>query len=72
VVKPATIQIILSISISKSWCPHQLDVKNAFLHGNINETVDMHQPPGFRDPHHHDYVCLLKKSLYVLKQVACA
>ena len=28
----------------------------------------MHQQPGFRDPHHPDYVCLLKKSLYALKQ----
>jgi hypothetical protein len=68
VVKQATIQTVLSIAISKSWCIHQLDVKNAFLHGNINETVYMHQPPGFRDPRHPDYVCLLKKSLYGLKQ----
>ncbi|CAJ2641560.1 unnamed protein product [Trifolium pratense] len=68
VVKPATIRTVLSIAISKSWCLHQLDVKNAFLHGNINETVYMHQPPGFRDPQHPDYVCLLKKSLYGLKQ----
>jgi len=68
VVKPATIRTVLSIAISKSWCLHQLDVKNAFLHVNINETVYMHQPPGFRDPHHSDYVCLLKKSLYGLKQ----
>jgi hypothetical protein len=68
VVKPATIRTVLSIAISKSWCLHQLDVKNAFLHGTINETVYMHQPLGFRDPHHPDYVCLLKKSLYGLKQ----
>ncbi|WJX17055.1 hypothetical protein P8452_07010 [Trifolium repens] len=68
VVKPATIRTVLSIALSKSWCLHQLDVKNAFLHGNLNETVYMNQPPGFRDLQHPDYVCLLKKSLYGLKQ----
>ena len=45
-----------------------MDVKNALLHGSINETVYMHQPPDFSDPHHRDYVCLLKKLLYGLKE----
>ncbi|XP_071689223.1 uncharacterized mitochondrial protein AtMg00810-like [Rutidosis leptorrhynchoides] len=39
VVKPATIRTVLSIAISKEWPIYQLDVKNAFLHGNLNETV---------------------------------
>ena len=68
VVKPATIRTVLSLAVSKSWPIHQLDVKNAFLHGTLNETVYMHQPMGFRDSKHPDYVCLLKKSLYGLKQ----
>ncbi|XP_056685530.1 uncharacterized mitochondrial protein AtMg00810-like [Spinacia oleracea] len=37
VVKPATICTVLSIALSKGWCLHQLDVKNAFLHGTLAE-----------------------------------
>jgi hypothetical protein len=66
--KPATIRIVLSITISRSWPIHQLDVKNAFLHGTLDEEVYCQQPPGFVDPRCPDYVCHLHKSLYVLKQ----
>jgi hypothetical protein len=68
VVKPATIRVVLSIAASRSWPIHQLDVKNAFLHGNLEETVYCQQPSGFVDPSAPTAVCLLQKSLYGLKQ----
>ncbi|GJR76909.1 ribonuclease H-like domain-containing protein [Tanacetum coccineum] len=68
VVKPGTIQTILSLDTSRHWPVHQLYVKNAFLHGDLSKTVYMHQPLGFQDSAHHDYVCLLQRSLYGLKQ----
>nr|GFA43478.1 ribonuclease H-like domain-containing protein [Tanacetum cinerariifolium] len=68
VVKPSTIRTVFSLAISRHWPLHQLDVKNAFLHGDLVETVYMHQPPSFWDPEHPNYVCLLQRSLYGLKQ----
>ncbi|GKE17616.1 ribonuclease H-like domain-containing protein [Tanacetum coccineum] len=68
VVKPATIRTVLSLAVSRQWPIHQLDVKNAFLYDHLTETVYMHQPPGFTDSTHFDYVCLLQKSLYGLNK----
>ncbi|GJS26288.1 ribonuclease H-like domain-containing protein [Tanacetum coccineum] len=61
VVKPGTIRTDLNLAASRHWPIHQLDVKNVFLHGDLSETVYMHQPPGFRDSVHPDYVCLLQR-----------
>ncbi|GJT00679.1 ribonuclease H-like domain-containing protein [Tanacetum coccineum] len=72
VVKPATIHTVLSLTVSRDWPIHQLDVKNAFLHSHLSETVYMHQPPRFVDPNKPDYVCHLQRSLYVLKQASRA
>nr|GEX73599.1 ribonuclease H-like domain-containing protein [Tanacetum cinerariifolium] len=72
VVKPATIHTVLSLVVSRDWPIHQLDVKNAFLHGHLSETVYMHQPPGFVDPNKPGYVCHLQRSLYGLKQASRA
>ncbi|CAN1152879.1 Retrovirus-related Pol polyprotein from transposon RE1 [Linum perenne] len=68
VIKPASVRLILSIALSRNWSISQLDVSNAFLHGDLEETVYMSQPPGFINPVYPNHVCLLKKSLYGLKQ----
>lgn len=62
VVKAATICLILSLVVSCGWCLRQLDVKNSFLHGVLEE-VYMHQPMGYVDSHFPRYVCKLDKAL---------
>ncbi|GJW60695.1 ribonuclease H-like domain-containing protein, partial [Tanacetum coccineum] len=61
VVKPSTIRTVLSLATIRHWPVHQLDVKNAFLHGDLSEMAYMHQPSGFRDSVYPDYVCLLQR-----------
>ncbi|GJX75545.1 ribonuclease H-like domain-containing protein [Tanacetum coccineum] len=61
VVKQGTIRTALSLAASRHWPIHQLDVKNAFLHGDLSETVYMHEPLGFWDSVNPDYVCLLQR-----------
>lgn len=68
VIKPATIRTVLMLAASRGWPVHQLDVKNAFLHGELTERVYCQQPAGFVDAHFPDHVCLLSKSLYGLRQ----
>jgi hypothetical protein len=69
VVKPATVRTVLSlVAHSGDWLIHQLDVKNAFLHGTMTETVYCSQPTGFVDSALPEHICKLNKSLYGLKQ----
>jgi hypothetical protein len=68
IVKSATVRTVLATAVSRDWTIQQLDVKNAFLHDTLYETVFYCQPTGFTDPAHPDLVCRLCMSLYGLKQ----
>ncbi|CAM8972365.1 unnamed protein product [Rhodiola kirilowii] len=68
VVMYKTLRLLLAMTIVYDWELHQMDVKTAFLHGSLNETIYISQPPGFIDKDHPDHICLLMKSIYDLKQ----
>ena len=67
VAKMTTIRTILAIAASQSWRLHQMDVKNAFLHSDLQEEIYMKLPFGMTTSSPHD-VCKLRRSLYGLKQ----
>lgn len=65
-VRYSSVRIIFAIAALLGTKVHQMDAKTAFLHGDIEETLYMEQPPDFSDG--TNKVCLLEKSLYGLKQ----
>lgn len=68
VVKHTSIRVLLALVAQNDMELQQLDVKTAFLHGDLEETIHMYQPEGFVESGNEGKVCLLKKSLYGLKQ----
>ena len=68
VVKMESIRTVLSIVANMDLEVEQLDIKTAFLHGDLEEEIYMHQPKGFVEKGKENLVCRLRKSLYGLKQ----
>ena len=68
VVKHSSIRSLLSYGVNRDMKIHQMDVVTAFLNGNLDEEIYMHQPEGFVQKGQENLVCRLRKSIYGLKQ----
>ena len=66
--KMCSIRVILGLATSMNLEFEQLDVKNAFFHGDLDEEIFMEQLEGFKVKGKENMVCKLKKSLYELKE----
>ncbi|GJV11345.1 ribonuclease H-like domain-containing protein [Tanacetum coccineum] len=62
------IRLFLAFASFMGFTVYQMDVKSAFLYGNITEEVYVKQPPGFEDPSHPNKVYRVVKALYGLHQ----
>lgn len=61
-----TIRVVISLAALKEWTIYQLDMKSAFLHGELSKEVFVKQPPGYEQKG-NEQVYRLKKALYGLK-----
>ncbi|GKB94911.1 zinc finger, CCHC-type containing protein [Tanacetum coccineum] len=68
VVRISTIRLLIALASIHNLIIHQMDVKPAFLNGELVEEVYMNQPQGIIMPGNENKVCKLIKSLYGLKQ----
>ena len=63
-----SVRLLLALAALKGWHVHHMDVKSAFLNGDLKEEVYVHQPPGFAIPGKEGKVLRLRKALYGLRQ----
>ncbi|CCM06583.1 uncharacterized protein FIBRA_08861 [Fibroporia radiculosa] len=65
-----SIRFLFAMAAQEDWDIHSMDVKTAFLNGELDEEIYMEQPEGFTSLGQEDKVCRLKKAIYGLKQVS--
>ncbi|XP_020258455.1 uncharacterized protein LOC109834849 [Asparagus officinalis] len=63
-----TVRTLMSVATNYDWPLFQMDVRNAFLQGDLEEEVYMDLPPGLPMPRESGLICGLKKAIYGLKQ----
>ena len=68
IAKMTYVRLFISLAATHNWDLHQLDIKNAFLHGDLQEEVYMEQPPELVAQGEIGKVCRIQKSLYGLQQ----
>nr|CAH66624.1 OSIGBa0115A19.5 [Oryza sativa] len=68
VARMETVRLLIAVAANKGWEIHHMDVKSAFLNGDLEEEVYVVQPPGFIEKGKEGQVLRLKKALYGLKQ----
>jgi hypothetical protein len=62
-----TVRLLIALAAQNGWKVHHMDVKSAFLNGDLIEEVYVHQPPGFVVKNGDGKVLKLKKALYGLR-----
>jgi hypothetical protein len=67
-----SLHMLLVLAALGDWHIHQMDVKSAFLNGELDKEIYMEQPQGFISSGTESLVCHLKKAIYGLKQASCA
>lgn len=68
VARMESVRLLLALAAQEGWRVHHMDVKSAFLNGDLKEEVYVHQPPGFAIPGQEGKVLRLRKALYGLRQ----
>jgi hypothetical protein len=63
-----SVRLLFALAAQEGWRVHHMDVKSAFLNGDLKEEVYVHQPPGFAIPGKEGKVLCLRKALYGLRQ----